>query len=121
MKLAVFLSTMRVPPGFRAPVDYGIITHRGMDGHPRGEGLRTDRPASEAPCRRAARGAARAARQGGARRPKELHPPPVAVYLRCMERTNPPEQRQPPITARSLLEFRPWMLALAVFLGCAIG
>jgi hypothetical protein len=38
-----------------------------------------------------------------------------------MERTNPPEQREPVLTARALLEFRPWMLALAVFLACAIG
>lgn len=38
-----------------------------------------------------------------------------------MERTTPPEHREPVLTARALLEFRPWMLALAVFLACAIG
>ena len=38
-----------------------------------------------------------------------------------MERTNPPGQRTPFFTARALLEFRPWMLALAVFLACALG
>ena len=38
-----------------------------------------------------------------------------------MERTTPPEQRAPILSARMLLEFRPWMLALAVFLACAIG
>lgn len=26
-----------------------------------------------------------------------------------------------PFTAKALLEFRPWMLALAVFLACALG
>lgn len=53
--------------------------------------------------------------------PKELHPPQDAVYLRAMERTSPPGQRAPIFSARALLEFRPWMLAAAVFLACAIG
>jgi len=38
-----------------------------------------------------------------------------AVYLRIMERRNLPD------CAKGLLEFRPWMLALAVFLACALG
>lgn len=38
-----------------------------------------------------------------------------------MERRNPTEHRDPLIAARALLEFKPWMLALAVFLGCALG
>lgn len=38
-----------------------------------------------------------------------------------MERTTPPGQRVPALSARTLLEFRPWMLALAVFLACALG
>jgi hypothetical protein len=29
--------------------------------------------------------------------------------------------RDPLHAARALLEFKPWMLALAVFLGCALG
>lgn len=37
-----------------------------------------------------------------------------------MERTTPPG-RAPTFSARTLLDFRPWMLALAVFLACAIG
>ncbi len=32
-----------------------------------------------------------------------------------------PEQRHRAVGPRELLEFRPWMLALAVFLACAIG
>ena len=31
------------------------------------------------------------------------------------------EPRHPGVRPRDLLEFRPWMLALAVFLACAIG
>ena len=67
------------------------------------------------------------ARSGGERRPdpggppKELHPPSDAVYLRAMERTTPPGQRTPTLSPRALLEFRPWMLALWVFLACALG
>ncbi len=30
-------------------------------------------------------------------------------------------QGRAPLSPRDLLEFRPWMLALAVFLACAIG
>lgn len=33
----------------------------------------------------------------------------------------PTEHRDPLGTAKDLLEFRPWMLALAVFLACALG
>jgi hypothetical protein len=29
--------------------------------------------------------------------------------------------RDLPVCAKGLLEFRPWMLALAVFLACALG
>lgn len=32
-----------------------------------------------------------------------------------------PEPRHRALGPRDLLEFRPWMLALAVFLACAIG
>ncbi len=32
-----------------------------------------------------------------------------------------PEPRHRAVGPRELLEFRPWMLALAVFLACAIG
>jgi hypothetical protein len=38
-----------------------------------------------------------------------------------MERRNPTEHRDPLLAAKGLLEFKPWMLALAVFLACAIG
>jgi hypothetical protein len=38
-----------------------------------------------------------------------------------MQRRNPPEARVPLFDAKGLLGFRPWMLALAVFLACAIG
>ena len=34
---------------------------------------------------------------------------------------NPPEARTPLFDANGILGFRPWMLALAVFLACAIG
>ena len=44
-----------------------------------------------------------------------------AVYLRLMERRNPGEHRAPLFDSKGLLGFRPWMLALAVFLACAIG
>jgi hypothetical protein len=33
----------------------------------------------------------------------------------------PAQDRAPWLSASRLLEFRPWMLALAVFLACAIG
>lgn len=52
---------------------------------------------------------------------KGLHPPLDAVYLRRMDRRNRAEQRAPLFDAKGLLGFRPWMLALAVFLACAIG
>ncbi len=42
-----------------------------------------------------------------------------AVYLASMEPLT--RQRDPLIAAKGLLEFRPWMLALAVFLACALG
>ncbi len=38
-----------------------------------------------------------------------------------MERRNPFEHRDPLLAAKGLLEFKPWMLALAVFLACALG
>jgi hypothetical protein len=44
-----------------------------------------------------------------------LHPRADAVYLRIMD------PRDLPGCAKGLLEFRPWMLALAVFLACALG
>ncbi len=42
-----------------------------------------------------------------------------AVYLQQMEPWS--RHRDPLNAARDLLEFRPWMLALAVFLACALG
>jgi hypothetical protein len=50
-----------------------------------------------------------------------LHDPPAAGYSISMERRNPTEHRDPLLAAKGLLEFKPWMLALAVFLACAIG
>ncbi len=38
-----------------------------------------------------------------------------------MERRNPPDHLDPLLAAKGLLEFKPWMLALAVFLACALG
>jgi hypothetical protein len=38
-----------------------------------------------------------------------------------MEWRNPTEHRDPLLAAKGLLEFKPWMLALAVFLACALG
>jgi hypothetical protein len=38
-----------------------------------------------------------------------------------MERRNPTEHRDPLFSVKGLLEFKPWMLALAVFLACALG
>jgi hypothetical protein len=46
---------------------------------------------------------------------KGLHRPAKAVYLRIMD------PRDLPGCAKGLLEFRPWMLALAVLLACALG
>jgi hypothetical protein len=37
-----------------------------------------------------------------------------------MGRRNPID-RETLLAAKGLLDFKPWMLALAVFLGCAIG
>jgi hypothetical protein len=48
-------------------------------------------------------------------RTKGLQRPQNAVYLRIMD------PRDLPGCAKGLLEFRPWMLALAVFLACALG
>jgi len=63
-------------------------------------------------------GCARLARPGPS---SELHPGPIAVYL---SRVMPGNDHQLPRAVRrlkELLEFHPWMLALAVFLACAIG
>jgi len=60
----------------------------------------------------------------GARRgptPKGLHDRLAASYSISMERRNPLEHRDPLLAAKGLLEFKPWMLALAVFLACALG
>lgn len=38
-----------------------------------------------------------------------------------MDRRNPAEHRVTLFDAKGLLGFRPWMLALAVFLACALG
>ena len=38
-----------------------------------------------------------------------------------MERRNPTVNRDTLLAAKGLLEFKPWMLALAVFLACALG
>jgi hypothetical protein len=38
-----------------------------------------------------------------------------------MERPNPTAHRDTLLAAKGLLEFKPWMLALAVFLACALG
>jgi hypothetical protein len=38
-----------------------------------------------------------------------------------MEPRTPTQDRAPWYGASRLLEFRPWMLALAVFLACALG
>jgi hypothetical protein len=38
-----------------------------------------------------------------------------------MDSRTPAQDRRPWSGAGRLLEFRPWMLALAVFLGCALG
>jgi hypothetical protein len=38
-----------------------------------------------------------------------------------MEWRTPGEHRVPLFDSKGLLGFRPWMLALAVFLACAIG
>lgn len=38
-----------------------------------------------------------------------------------MKRRDANEHRAPLLAAGALLEFKPWMLALAVFLACALG
>ena len=38
-----------------------------------------------------------------------------------MEPRFPPGRQDPLFAAKGLLEFKPWMLALAVFLACALG
>ena len=50
-----------------------------------------------------------------------MRSPANARYSICMERRNPTPNRDPLHAARVLLEFKPWMLALAVFLACALG
>lgn len=50
-----------------------------------------------------------------------MHPGRIAVYLRGMMPTNERRPERGPLKPVDLLEFRPWMLALAVFLACAIG
>jgi len=50
-----------------------------------------------------------------------LHDRPRAGYSISMEQRNPTEHRDPMLAAKGLLEFKPWMLALAVFLACALG
>jgi hypothetical protein len=50
-----------------------------------------------------------------------LRSPSNARYSIDMERRSPTPHRDPLHAARALLEFKPWMLALAVFLACAIG
>ena len=49
-----------------------------------------------------------------------LRPAVIAFYLRGMKQPGQ-EPSRGPVHPRDLLEFRPWMLALAVFLACAIG
>jgi hypothetical protein len=44
-----------------------------------------------------------------------------AGYSILMERRNATANRDPVLAAKGLLEFKPWMLALAVFLACALG
>jgi hypothetical protein len=50
-----------------------------------------------------------------------LHDRPDARYSISMERRNPTVNRETLLAAKGLLEFKPWMLALAVFLACALG
>ncbi len=45
----------------------------------------------------------------------------TAFYLGPMEPRIPAQDRTRWASASRLLEFRPWMLALAVFLACALG
>jgi hypothetical protein len=51
-----------------------------------------------------------------------LHPAQIEVYLRgMMQEPHTDRPDRAPLKPVELLEFRPWMLALAVFLACAIG
>jgi len=50
-----------------------------------------------------------------------LHLRGIAVYLREMLEQDQNPRPRPRLRLPDLLEFRPWMLALAVFLACAIG
>jgi hypothetical protein len=50
-----------------------------------------------------------------------LHDRAGTGYSICMERRNPSEHPGSLLAAKGLLEFKPWMLALAVFLACALG
>lgn len=53
---------------------------------------------------------------------KGLRFPQDAVYLRGMMFPRDEDQRtRGPMRPGELLEFHPWMLALAVFLACALG
>ena len=52
---------------------------------------------------------------------KGLHDRANAGYSIFMERRNPNSSRDALLAAKGLLEFKPWMLALAVFLACALG
>ncbi len=57
----------------------------------------------------------------GCPKAKGLRSLPNARYSICMEWRSPTPHRDHLDAAKALLEFKPWMLALAVFLGCAIG
>ena len=57
----------------------------------------------------------------GSPKPKGLRDRPDARYSIGMEPRNPTGRRESLNAARALLEFKPWMLALAVFLACALG
>jgi hypothetical protein len=50
-----------------------------------------------------------------------LHPRAIAVYLPGQMPGNDRQLPQLLLKLKELLEFHPWMLALAVFLACAIG
>lgn len=50
-----------------------------------------------------------------------MQPATGAVYLRIMADRDEDRRGGAPLSPKELLEFRPWMLALAVFLACAIG
>ncbi len=54
-------------------------------------------------------------------KPKGLRSRSNARYSIGMERRNPTDPGDALHAARAILEFKPWMLALAVFLACALG